>query len=213
MSTDLSPSDQTHDRSRRHRFSAGDWIAVLALLTSILGTVIAAYGGIDGIQNRFFPSPDCDHHSSLSPVRPAGADASSTLTPAGTTTYVATNAIDGDQRTAWIPAGGNGGQGQSITFRFERAVDVRLVCVINGYARSEDLRERNAKIRDVSVVTDRGTAAGTLLDEGGYQPLPLRPGRTSTLRLVITTFYSGVMSGGHQGYLDTALSEVSCYAR
>lgn len=85
------------------------------------------------------------------------------------------------------------------------------MCVVNGYARSEDLRERNAKIRDVVVTTDRGQAPGTLLDRPGYQVLPLRPGRTATLKITITTYYSGVMRDGRRAYLDTALSEVSSY--
>jgi hypothetical protein len=50
------------------------------------------------------------------------------------------------------------------------------------------------------------------VNEGGYQELPLPPGQTSSLQLTITTYYSGVMVGGRRGYLDTALSEVSCYA-
>jgi hypothetical protein len=197
----------------RRRWGAGEWIAVLALITSIIGTVIGSFGGITGIRTEFFPPPDCDHHASFSPIQPTAATASSALASQGATTYVAANAIDGDLRTAWIPAGSDGGQGESISLQFAGTADLRLVCVVNGYARSNDLRERNAKIRDVLVTTDRGQASGTLQDQGGYQVLPLRPGRTSSLRLTITTFYSGVMSGGRQGYLDTALSEVSCYTR
>jgi hypothetical protein len=78
------------------RWKPGDWIAVLALITSIIGIVVGAFGGVTGIRAEFFPPPDCGHHSNLKPVQPATATSTSQLASQGSTTYVAANAMDGN---------------------------------------------------------------------------------------------------------------------
>jgi hypothetical protein len=203
--------DATTENHRR--WTRSDVLSALALITSIVGVVLSSYGGIPGFRAEFFPPADCDRHPDLHNVRPVEATATVTLPAQGTSSYAAANAIDDNTQTAWITTGTDGGEGQSIVFRFDRPQDLRLVCVVNGYARSEDLSERNAKIRDLVVETDRGKAPGTLLNQGGFQMLPLPAGPTTRLKLTISTHYSGAMRDGRPAYQDTALSEVACYAR
>jgi hypothetical protein len=129
------------------------------------------------------------------------------------------NLIDGNTSTAWVEGRQGLGLGSNITLRFQPAVDVRLVCLVDGYAESWDLYKRNSRARLLTVETQQGTRAALLSDAGSpdrpavYQPVNIAPGMTSYLTLTIKGAYAAQRDGtATLAYSDTSISEVEVWA-
>ena len=209
-------TDATNGRGRktwygRIRSASPGVLSVLALLVSSA----QAY---PQVKASLFPAATCANHRDLKPVstHELTATATSTLPPERGNTYVAGNAVDGDATTAWAPAGGDGGAGKQLFIHLVSPEDLRLACVINGYAKDSDLYLRNARIHDVTVQTDAGTVTGTLTDlppdeSHEYQDLPLPKGSTTQVSITVTTSYSGISNNGLGAHQDLCVSEIMFY--
>lgn len=107
------------------------------------------------------------------------------------------------------------GVGASITFTFSGQHDIRLICVVNGYALNEERYRANARVRQFDVTTDQGERTAVLSDLppeeiATFQRLRLREGRTDSVTLTIGSTSS---MGGTQAVTDTAISEVEFWGR
>ena len=161
--------------------------------------------------------PDCEDPRGLYLVSGVGAESSSALTESDpiVVEHHAALAIDGDLGTSWVEGVEGLGKNETLTLTLPGTPDVQLVCVINGYAKSEALFLRNARVRQFTVQTDRGTQPSMLrqkpvADYAAYQILEIPEGRTSKIVLTIAIAVGGV--GGDRA-ADTSISEVEVWAR
>lgn len=129
-------------------------------------------------------------------------------------------AIDGDSSTSWVEGMPDTdprkyGEGESLTITLDRARDVQLVCIINGYTKTKASYLHNARVRQLSVATERGVTDSVLPDKtldffAAYQVLNIAKGRTSTIAITIGTARAGQDSTQEA---DTAISEVEVWAQ
>jgi hypothetical protein len=140
--------------------------------------------------------------------RSISASASSELPPDGSVTYWARNTLDGDTRTAWNSHGAarGSGVGETLTYRFSSPVHLVRITLVNGYAKSAELRADNGRIRGVLIVTDRRTLRATLSDTASRQRLDRDFGMTRKVTLRVTSIYPGAR------YTDLALTEIAFWA-
>jgi hypothetical protein len=133
-------------------------------------------------------------------------------------TYRAGNLVDGDTGTAWSEDSKTGnqlGHGESVTLTFPQPVDVKLLCIVNGFAYSEDLYSKNARVRGLTINSGEArTQAVTLTDPGVangvvFQPITLGWDDTSSLTLTIASTYAGL---GRSRASDTLISEIEVWA-
>jgi hypothetical protein len=57
------------------------------------------------------------------------------------------------------------------TYRFSSPVHLVRIALVNGYAKTAELRADNGRIRGVVIVTDRRTLRATLSDSASRQRL------------------------------------------
>ncbi len=160
---------------------------------------------------------DCEDPRGLHLVSGVSALSSSALTePApGTLEHPAELAIDGDLGTSWVEGVDGLGKNETLTLTLPGTPDVQLVCVINGYAKSEALYLRNARVRQFNVQTDQGDQPAMLrqkplADYAAYQSLAIPRGSTEKIVLTIAIAVGG--TGGDRA-ADTSISEVEVWAR
>lgn len=128
-------------------------------------------------------------------------------------------AVDGDSSTAWVEGMPDSdarkyGEGETLTISLARARDVQLVCIINGYAKTPQTYLHNARVRQLTIVTDRGSTDSVLPEKtleffAGYQSVNVAPGQTGSISLTIGTARAGQDSTQEA---DTAISEVEVWA-
>jgi hypothetical protein len=114
-------------------------------------------------------------------------------------------AVDGNTNTLWVPPPGEGTKAglfvpkpgeATLTLNFKGAHDVRLICIVNGYA-SEAARYRNwGRARTIRTVTDEGAATTVLASQGdccfqNSQELRLEEGDTEGIALTMVNAYAG----------------------
>lgn len=136
--------------------------------------------------------------------------ASSVLPASEYGTYVASNLDDGALSTAWVEGASGSGSGQSVKMSSPSGekMTVYEVELASGYAKSEDIYYKNARPKQVSVVSDTGkvVAQVTLSDSyGAIQSITFPATSTSSLTLRIDSVYEG------NKYEDCAISEMRCY--
>ncbi|TFC36112.1 hypothetical protein E3O47_13495 [Cryobacterium sp. TMT2-17-1] len=160
---------------------------------------------------------DCDDPRGLHLVSGVGAESSSALTESDpiVVEHPAALAIDGDLGTSWVEGADGLGKNETLTLTLPGTPDVQLVCVINGYAKSEALFLRNARVRQFTVKTDQGIQPSMLrqkpvADYAAYQSLAIPKGSTTEIVLTIAIAVGGV--GGDRA-ADTSISEVEVWAR
>jgi hypothetical protein len=145
---------------------------------------------------------------------PVSVEASSHLTAEGKLRYDESKLIDGDSGTAWVEGKKGLGIGEQVTFNFSDSIDIRLLCVINGYANTWDLYQRNARVRGLDVVADDSSKNIILSDAGSpdhpaaFQDVSLDM-ESEQLQLTITSAYAG---SGRDRYTDTSISEVEVWS-
>jgi hypothetical protein len=133
---------------------------------------------------------------------------------AGHVSYAAKNLVDGDTSTAWVEGAPGLGIGSTVRLTFPRTVDVRLGCIVNGYGKSWDVYRRNARVRDLDVVSDAGRESTVLVDAGSadapavFQELRVPFGAVDRVDLVIGSAYAAQQVAGKPAYADTCISEL-----
>lgn len=176
----------------------------------VLVIVTAASGHLQ----ELFREPSCADPKDLTLIRPSAATASTPVYEdvynEQPVSYPPENAIDTNTGTAWVEGAEGYGVGASITFAFGEQRDIRLICVVNGYALNEDRYRANGRVRQFDVTTDQGEKTAVLSDLPvdeitTFQRLRLPEGPTRSVTLKIGSTSS---MGGSQAATDTAVSEV-----
>jgi len=204
-----------------------DW-AVDKLVTPVAtGLVLAIFGLLapGWIADRFRP-PTCDAPEGLEQAKVDRNDVTGAAKPddvfkrKGRVTYEPGNLVDGNTSTAWVEAESGLGLGSSVRLEFDEPVDVRLVCVVNGYAQSWDLYKRNSRARVLEVRTGQGKRFAMLADAGRpdrpafYQQAAAAEGKTSYLTLTLDSAYAAQQDDVQTAaYSDTSISEVEVWVK
>lgn len=116
--------------------------------------------------------------------------------------YSASNLIDGDPKTAWVPVSNKSGIGEWVEFSFDDPMQVNSLLITNGYAKSTESFIRNNRIKTATLeFSDGSKSIITLQDTSKPQTIAIRK-KTRTIRLIIDAVYRGTM------YDDTCLSDV-----
>lgn len=207
-------------------FSLG-WMLDKLITPLVIGIVLALFGVFapSVIAKRLQP-PTCSDPRGLVQVALDEEEADGTAKPPddfpirGKVEYEAKNLVDGNTSTAWVEGKPGLGLGSSVTLPFEKPADVRLVCVVNGYAESWDLYKRNSRARVLEVTTSEGERFAMLSDAGSpdrpavYQEVDCPDGRTSQLTLTLRSAYAAQRDGSRtRAYPDTSISEVEVWAK
>jgi hypothetical protein len=202
-----------------------DWVVDKLITPVAIGLVLAAFGLLaPGWIARHFQPPTCTNPRGLVQVTPEGV--SGTAKPSdhfpikGLVTYQAGNLVDGNTSTAWVEDKPGLGLGSDVNLRFDRSVDLRLVCVVNGYSQSWDLYKRNSRARLLGVSTDQGRASAMLTDAGSpdrpavYQQISCPTGATSHLKMSLESAYAAQQDTSRiKAYPDTSISEVEVWVK
>jgi hypothetical protein len=193
---------------------------IIAAVITTIGAIAIAFISVraGGGDETSTPTPSSTPASVATPGSPTTArrgtrllspegikvTASSTLPKQGANTYLAANTLDGDPQTAWSEGRQGPGIGATLTWTFPEQVDLRRVLIVNGYAKG-NLFRKNLRIRAARVTTAQGETTITLRDTTSYQPLRIRKGSTTFMRLAIVGVY------GSRTYEDCLLSEIEFF--
>jgi hypothetical protein len=135
---------------------------------------------------------------------PGVATASSTLKPEAA--YHTGNLFDGRKEFCWVEGNTqNAGEGATITFNFNnQKINLTALQIWNGYQRSDDHFQSNARLRDFEISAPGGVAKTyTLRDTKAGQRIELAtPFNGSELTLTIKSVYPG------KRYKDLAISDI-----
>lgn len=163
-------------------------------------------------------TPTCEQPGDLrrlEGVRAHGkAKLDETFPGVGHVSYAAENLVDGDTSTAWVEGAPGLGIGSTVRLTFPRTVDVRLGCIVNGYGKSWDVYRRNARVRDLEIVSDAGNESTVLADAGSaaapavFQEFRVPTGAVDHVDLVIGSAYVAQSIAGKPAYDDTCVSEL-----
>jgi len=135
--------------------------------------------------------------------------ASSNLPVAGEVTYGAENLQDMDRETAWVDGAKGDGVGESVTLTLKEPAKVTRVGLVNGYAKSKDMYQKNSRAAELAVsVNDGEPFTVTIPDEFLQQEefffdLPKQDADVKTVKLTIQKVNRG------SKYEDTAISELT----
>jgi hypothetical protein len=145
----------------------------------------------------------------LPKVLKGAALASSTLNPEAA--YSTSNLFDGRKEFCWVEGNpANSGEGESIQFRFQDpTVVITAIQIWNGYQRSDEHFESNARLRDFEIVGADGVATTyTLRDTKAGQRIELSPWiKNGNFTLKVKSVYPG------KKYKDLAISEILFFDR
>ena len=138
------------------------------------------------------------------PLPPTSVDASSQLPADGAITYGPDNLIDGNLSTAWNEGTPGTGEGQSVSFRYDRKVEVTGLRIANGYQKSDATFAGNLRVRTLRVsFSDSDPVVVSLKETKGFQDITFsHPYVITSLRLTILATYPT------HTWDDAALSEV-----
>ena len=195
------------------------------LITPVLvGVVLAVFGVLapPWIAKRL-QTATCQDPGDLVLAAPTSADGRAkppdSFPTKGEVSYPAGNVVDGNTSTAWVEGETGLGLGAQLSLALDPDTDVRLVCIVDGYAESWDLYKRNSRVRLLRVATDQGTRTALLADAGTpdrpavYQPLNTATGSTSRITLTIVSAYAAQRDAASAtAYADTSISEVEVWA-
>lgn len=148
--------------------------------------------GKDGEELRIEPPEKID----------ARITASSTLAP--NTAYDVSQLFDARKELAWVEGADGTGVGERITFTSNRSLSINGIKVWNGYQRSENHFEANAKVKDFELqVKDGFTKKYTLRNTQAPQKIDLGNRISSrSFDLEIKDIYKG------HSYQDLGISEL-----
>lgn len=118
-------------------------------------------------------------------------------------TYSARNTLDSNRNSAWNADGP--GIGEQLHYEFAQPVKVTQIGLVNGYAKDQTTFTRNARLRQVTLITDEKTLSRRLKDTLRWQAITEDFGVTSSLTIEIESIYEGSLSDWN----DAALTEIS----
>ncbi len=185
-------------------------VAAAVALVVVLVSLTALGGGDEPTGQK--PTPTVSVTPARIDAALVTASASSTQDRAGRTTYDAANTLDGKPSTAWNSDGAQDGPGPGITltYGFDRPVDLRTITVTNGYQKTVtsdgekvDLFAANSRLKRVTIVTDAGRWTWDLKDTKAPQPFRRDFGTTSTVTIEIVSVHEG------SRYTDVGVSDVA----
>ncbi len=129
---------------------------------------------------------------------------SSVLAPNKAITYGPANMFDDRLDTAWVEAVKGDGIGERILIEFDAPTPVAGVAMLNGYHKSNELFQRNARVAEIYLSASDGSAFETVLeDDPGLQARRFdRPLTLTWLVIEIAGSYPGTK------YTDNAISEL-----
>lgn len=132
------------------------------------------------------------------------ATASSTLPPPAdrSSSYDASNTLDGNLGTGWSEGAIGPGIGESLTYQFSKPMRISRVEIVNGFAKSPTLFSANARIRDAQIFTNFGAKEVTLNDSSEWQTIIPNAGPTDVITLDVLSVYEGT------SYEDLVVSEI-----
>ncbi len=131
------------------------------------------------------------------------ASASSTLEPEAANSTA--NLFDAQPETAWSEGNkDSGGEGETLSFRFEEMVSITAIQIWNGHQRSDDQFFANPRVSSFEFgAKDSATTVYTLEDKQGGQKINLpHTVKGQVFDLKIKNFYPG------RKYKDLAISEI-----
>jgi hypothetical protein len=133
---------------------------------------------------------------------PGSVAASSTLAPAAA--YHPGYLFDDRLDFGWVEGAKGAGEGEAVTVTLDAPLELGALEVWNGYQRSPDHFQKNARARKVSVTLDGGPPiALELKDAMGAQRLTLpAPTQARRIRIAIESVYPGKL------YADLVISEL-----
>lgn len=136
--------------------------------------------------------------------------ASSTLKEK-TITHSPENVLDGDIATCWCEAADGYGKDEYIMISFSERVALTELDFVNGYLKSENTYNKNARLAKIKIVYDGGSQVAVLKDLSYYEAsgsdytdciLFDEPVETDYVRIYIKSVYEGTE------YEDTCVSEI-----
>jgi F5/8 type C domain len=153
-------------------------------------------------EGDFTPSP-----SPNGPPLTITASASSVRMAVQANTYYASNAIDGQNNTAWIEGDFGPGEGAWIRFDFNREINLHRIIIQPGYFKSTSVWAQNNRMATMTAqFSDGSSRVLSFPDRMESQRIDLGSIKTRWVRLVIGSVYHGTDPGPND---DTALSEVA----
>jgi hypothetical protein len=145
----------------------------------------------DGKEYRLIPPRKVD----------AKITASSTLNPA--LKYGASNLFDNQKTTAWVEGVDGNGINEELTFKLSEKVNIDEIQIWNGYQRSPNIYQTNARLKGFSLGEVGGKSYEyTLRDAAAGQKIDLRVPLKNNFELKINSAYDG------SKYQDLAISEI-----
>ncbi|MBL7783298.1 MAG: hypothetical protein JNM22_18855 [Saprospiraceae bacterium] len=132
--------------------------------------------------------------------------ASSTLAPASA--FGSANLFDSRKEFAWVEGNAtSSGENETLRFEFDRDVHITALEIWNGYQRSAEHFQANARVRDFSFGVPGGlTHTYTLRDTKAGQKIDLSAAASGkTFELKISSIYPG------RTYKDLAISDILFY--
>ncbi len=116
--------------------------------------------------------------------------------------YSVRQLIDGDKKTAWVPAGDNGGIGEWVEFSFDEPRYIKTLQLVNGYAKSDTSFSRNNRVKVATLSFSDGTMSQISLEDTPLkQTVPIGK-KVQSVKFTIDDVYKGT------AYDDTCLSEI-----
>ena len=127
------------------------------------------------------------------------------LPPQSGINYGVENLFSPDPLTAWIEGVPGLGVGEWISVDFDRSRLVRSIALQNGYQKSPDIFNKNARVQRLKLIFSEGESLSIKLeDRMGWQKIDLnRPIKADWIQFVIEDVYPG------SRYTDTAISKLS----
>lgn len=192
----------TQSQNKSHARSRFDWPTfwpnlVIALIGSGVIGLAVAWATVQIQQSAAADAAaiaTCDNPQQLRLADPVNASANSELSyaPAGgqSLNYPAGYLVDGSRQTAWIADSASDGVGAELTIQLASAEDVRLICLLNGYAKTGAVFDANGTVRVLAISTDAGSRDAavprvTVDNFFNYQQLIFAPGVTETVKLTV----------------------------
>lgn len=182
---------------RARALAAVPVVVVLALIAAALGPWRSKIGdGIETARKRFSPRYE--------QVYPAQVQGSSSLAD-----HPPEASVDRAPNTYWAEGGPTAGEGEGLTFRFDRPADLGRLGFFNGAQTKPQDFLTQPRLRDVVLTFDTGeTRTITLKDRDAFQNHAVDVKGVTTVRLRIVSVYPSP-----QGGTDASLGEVEFFTK
>lgn len=155
-----------------------------------------------GIQNIKMWDEDGKEYRLISPRKVDGKIVT-TSTLESTSKYSSTNLFDSQKTSAWVEGVDGNGINEQLTFEFFQGVNIDAIQIWNGYQRSPNTYQTNARLKGFSLGEVGGKSYEyTLRDDDAGQKIDLRVPLKNNFELKIKSAYDG------SKYQDLAISEI-----